>query len=240
MLNIKKFFINKKILDDQYLKIKEDFKELGIDVKELYLLKETLWKQMLTCLKKMLEEFPEVKGIVKEINFEKTKNGIAEVHFFQLDKKLHYEKAQYFDITQGLCISFNKHYFLDSNTFATKMKLENLPIDSGYVYATAHEFGHVVDIVWSMKSYKFKHPEAVTRKEVANFLYNALSSQHIIENIIWSLFPKKNRNQISINDKLSEFMHTSEAFAEAFAYKYCGIENTTTRLILEHYKNERG
>ena len=125
------------------------------------------------------------------INFEKTKNGIAEVHFFQLDKKLHYEKAQYFDITQGLCISFNKHYFLDSNTFATKMKLENLPIDSGYVYATAHEFGHVVDIVWSMKSYKFKHPEAVTRKEVANFYIMHYLHNILLKTLFGHYFPKR-------------------------------------------------
>ena len=239
---LKKSDAENKSLSDEYLEIVRKFGELGINITDCLKLELEVLEKIYVAIVSLYKKYPEIPvGYIEELNLQKIKEGIADTHFFSTSKRVHYDKASHYNTNRGLCISLNKEYFVDISKFAIKMELVNLSIDCVYEYAIAHEFGHCIDILMAKECGFLKQSDALERKEVSYFLNNLPVSYNIVSEIIYNKFPKRNRSYISVGGELSNLMgetasmNEGEAFAEAVAFDYFNLDNSTAKEILDNY-----
>ena len=224
-------YIRKRILKYKEKQIKDDFRTLKIEIQNYELLKPSVWKRIFKCLKKLYEMYPEIKlGMLDLIKVQKSfqrNNQIAITSFY-------FEKFELVDITR-LGILINANFFNDVKTFADVKSSTyiNISLNDFVEWVISHEFGHVLDIHYSILLEKLNKCRFVEIKTAEKILNNLIFSNEIIKTIQ----EDKTFNAREMSRYATK--NHSETFAEAIAFGYFNSDNESSKKVLEEFQKRR-
>lgn len=223
-------YIKRRILKYKEKQIKNDFKTLKIVIQNYELLKPSVWKRIFKCLKKLYEMYPEVKlGILNEIKLKDNEKFISSIKFNSLIN-------EYVNIN-SFSIIINIDFFNNTKAFIRNKANTNIYIElNDFIeYSIAHEFGHLLDIIYSFKIGYYNKVKIIEKKYVNSFFDNLPFSNKIINQVLSS-----DEFKIDLSD-LSKYAMKSnkEAFAEAVAFGYFNSTNKLSNRILTEFKKWR-
>lgn len=226
-------YIRKRILKYKEKQIKDNFRALKIEIQNYELLKPSVWQRIFKCLKKLYEMYPEIElGVLNLIDTRNDLNNkVAITNFY-------FENLGYVD-TRQIKMTLNAKFFNDVNEFfdAKVSTKENLRLNDFVEWTIAHEFGHLIDIVYHAK-FNYTNIRFIEYNKVENFIDNMFLSKMIISNIFKNNSSRYIKNELL---KMSDYATKSnkEAFAEAIAFGYFNSKNKVANIILNEFEKIR-
>lgn len=223
-----------KSLSDEYLEIVRKFGELGIEIEDINEVNITVWKRIYLCIDNLYRNYPELpKGFFNRLNF-KEENSIACTAFCLKENNLY--------DTTNVFVSLNKFYFLDTNNFKIKKAATNIDIAlEDYIeFSICHEFGHILDIYFSLRYDSLGFRENVPENEIIDFLNTIPLSNKLVEQAIIAYINNigKSHKETLLSEKMgyTASKDNAEAFAESIAFHYFTKNNLITNYIIEEYR----
>lgn len=222
-------FINRLLKSREYDELRHAFEEIKITIKNIEELKPEIWKRIYFCMRKLYQihtKFP--VGYINGIDVKQNMRSIACVKFPQEGGEID---------TSHVCMSLNKSFYKNIENFRSKKcaTLIDIDIDDFIEFSICHEFGHVIDIYYSIK-----FGSTVNLDNVNYFFEKIPFSSDIINTVFKDMYPDK--KYLCVESILSEEMGETasrnymEAFAEAVAFNYFGKNNIISESIIKKYK----
>lgn len=193
----------------------------------------------------MYDLYPEIDiGFLRTLNVMDEKNyvkergqTIASTSFIE-SKVLGYG---FYNISTGLELMINSDLFDDLDLLNSNLKIIN-ETNQKIDFVISHEFGHIIDIFWSLKEMDWRNQKYITAQTISNFLNNLNFSDCIVER---AFLKRYKQYEIDINDIVKEIginaiNDKQEIFAESIALGYCNINSPLSLTIIKEYNKEIG
>ena len=131
---------------------------------------------------------------------------------------------------------------MDKNNFKIKKAATNIDITlEDYIeFSICHEFGHILDIYFSLRNGFLGFRENVSENEIIDFLNTIPLSNKLIEQAIdiYNNRIGKSHKETLLSEKMgyTASKDNAEAFAESIAFNYFTKSNLLTNYIIEEYR----
>lgn len=131
---------------------------------------------------------------------------------------------------------------MDTNNFKIKKAATNIDIAlEDYIeFSICHEFGHILDIYFSLRYDSLGFRENVPENEIIDFLNTIPLSNKLVEQAIIAYINNigKSHKETLLSEKMgyTASKDNTEAFAESIAFHYFTKNNLISNYIIEEYR----